>query len=122
MDVLKMLRSFKYAFQGIFYLLKYENNARFHLLAAILVTSCGLYFGIEKGEWVAIILCIFFVFSAEAFNSALEKLCDRLHPERSEVIGRIKDLGAAGVLFAALSSLVVAVVIFGPHFLKMFSF
>ena len=117
-----MFRSFKYAFQGIMHLIKHENNARFHFAAAVLVVGCGFYFRIEKTEWMAIVLCICFVFSAEAFNTAIEKLCDKFHPEQSPVIGKIKDLAAAGVLFAALSSFVIALIIFYPHFLSLFSF
>jgi diacylglycerol kinase (ATP) len=42
----------------------------------------------------------------ELLNTGLEKLCDRLHPERHEDIGYVKDLGSAAVLmgicFAAI--------------------
>ena len=122
MNIKKMLRSFKYAFQGIGHLVKHENNARFHFVAAVLVIVSGIYFRIERMEWIAIILSIFFVFSAEAFNTAIEKLCDKFHPEQSSVIGKIKDLAAAGVLFAAISSFVIAVIVFVPHFWRFFSF
>jgi diacylglycerol kinase (ATP) len=122
MDARKMFRSFKYAFQGIGHLIKHENNARFHFLAAVLVIISGIYFRIERMEWIAVILSIFFVFSAEAFNTAIEKLCDKFHPEQSNVIGKIKDLAAAAVLFAAISSLTIALIIFVPHFCSLLSF
>lgn len=115
MDILKMLRSFKYAINGIWVLFSKENNAKFHLLIACLVVAFGVYFDIEKHEWFAILFCIFFVFSAEAFNTAIEKLCDKFHPERDPIIGRIKDLAAAGVLFATICSVLVGIMIFWRH-------
>jgi diacylglycerol kinase (ATP) len=35
-------------------------------------------------------------------NTAIERLCDRLHPERDPAIGYVKDLGSAAVLAAIM--------------------
>lgn len=117
MNIRKMLRSFSYAFKGAFALFKQENNARFHLLAAGVAVLLGIYFRIRLWEWAAVTVCIFGVFSAEAFNTALEKLCDRLLPERDPAIGLVKDLAAAAVLFAAAGSVVVGLLVFGRRLL-----
>ncbi|MBX2953063.1 MAG: diacylglycerol kinase family protein [Leadbetterella sp.] len=117
MNTRKMLRSFSYAFKGAFALFKQENNARFHLLAAGVAVLLGIYFRIRLWEWAAVTVCIFGVFSAEAFNTALEKLCDRLLPERDPAIGLVKDLAAAAVLFAAAGSVVVGLLVFGRRLL-----
>jgi diacylglycerol kinase (ATP) len=34
----------------------------------------------------------------ELLNTAIEKLCDRLHPDHHEDVGYVKDLGSAAVL------------------------
>ena len=41
---------------------------------------------------------------AEALNTALEALCDRLAPEPHPLVRRAKDVAAAGVLLAALAA------------------
>ena len=117
MNIRKMLRSFRYAIQGMCTFFKRENNARFHLLAAVVVVLMGLYFRIRTWEWVAVTVCIFTVFSAEVFNTAIEKLCDRLYPERDAVIGTVKDLAAAAVLFAATGAVITGFLIFGRRLL-----
>lgn len=114
-----MYRSFAFAFKGIVHLFRKENNAQFHLLAAFVVTGLGIYFDIEKWEWALIVLSVFFVFSAEAFNTAIEKICDKFHPDYSPIIGKVKDLAAAGVLFAAISALVIGVLIFGGRIIQL---
>jgi diacylglycerol kinase (ATP) len=58
---------------------------------------------------------IILVWSAEAFNTALEELADALHPERDPGIGRAKDVAAAAVLIAALGAAVIGMLVFVPH-------
>jgi len=117
MNIRKMLRSFRYAIHGIYLLFKKENNARFHLLAAVIAVLMGLHFRIRPWEWAAVTICIITVLSAEAFNTALEKLCDRLFPEQDPAIGGVKDLAAAAVLFVAVGAVVVALLVFGRRLL-----
>lgn len=113
-----MIRSFKFAFQGLKMLFLIENNAKFHLMAAILVIITGLYFKVSANEWIFLIFAIGLVFGSEAFNTAIEKLCDKISPQKDPVIGHIKDLAAAGVLFFAISAAMVGLIIFLPKILE----
>ena len=114
----RRLLSFKYAFKGIFLLLKNEHNAWIHALAAILAIGLGFYFEIYRNEWIAVVFLIGFVFSSEAFNSAIELLVDKISPDYNETAGNIKDLAAGAVLFAAIAAAIAGFVIFAPYFLK----
>lgn len=109
-----MLRSFRYAFQGILVLIRSENNARFHLLASILVVLLGYYVSLSTTEWAIILTQIGLVWSAEAMNTAIEKICNFVSPEHHKTIGEIKDLAAAGVVVVALVAVAVAGCIFVP--------
>ncbi len=112
----KRMRSFGYAFDGLRYLFSHEGNAKLHLLATLLVVAAGFIFGISAGEWVAIVICIGAVISAEGMNTALEKLCDKVSPERDPLIKIAKDVAAGSVLMLAIASVVVAMLIFIPKF------
>ena len=114
MKISKMLRSFKFALAGMVHLVRFENNAQFHFLATLLVISAGYWFKIDRNEWIIVIFAIALVSSAEAFNSAIEKLCDRIEPEKDPVIGKVKDMAAAGVLFMALAAAIVGCMVFLP--------
>lgn len=109
------LRSFKYAFKGIHTLIRNEHNARIHLCAAILVVCAGLFFGITRDEWIAVIFAIGFVFSAEAVNSAIEYVADALTTNPNKLIGKAKDLAAGAVLLAALTAAIIGCIIFIPY-------
>ena len=72
-DFRKVGRSFRFAGQGIVDLFRFENNAKVHLLIAVLVTIAGVYLQISRVEWAIILIQIGLVWAAEAFNTALGK-------------------------------------------------
>jgi len=113
-SITKRIQSFKYAFNGLKIVIKEEHNARIHLLAMIIVLIAGYIFKIQTNEWIAIILSIGFVFSMELINSAIENMADFISARKNESIKKIKDLSAAGVLIAALTALIIGLLIFIP--------
>ena len=113
------LKSFAYALQGVAQLVRTQPNARVHLLATVLVCAAGFYFSLGRMEWLWLIVAIVLVWSAEAFNTALEELADAVHPEQHPGIGRAKDAAAAAVLITALGAAVIGVLVFLPHLANM---
>ena len=111
------IASFRYAFSGVAQLFRHETHAQLHLLAALLVIVAGLITGLARWEWLALILSIALVMAAEGLNTALEALADALHPQHHPLIGKAKDIAAGAVLLTALASLVVASLVFLPHWL-----
>ena len=108
------IRSFKFAFAGIFQLFQNEPNAKVHLLMAILVIFGGFILQISLIEWTILILCIVLVFAAEAFNTAIEKLTDRVSTDIHPLSAQVKDLAAAGVLLTAIGAAICGFLIFLP--------
>jgi diacylglycerol kinase len=113
------LKSFTYAFQGWKVLIGHEHNARIHLVAAILAIIAGLLLKISSWEWIVIVLSICLVFAAEAFNSAIEYLCNFVSPQYHELIKKIKDLSALAVLFIAAGALISGLIIFLPKIITL---
>ena len=112
-DVQKNLRSFRFAAEGIFALFRFENNAKIHLLAAIAVVVAGIWLELDRVEWVLILIQVGLVLTAEAFNTAIEKLADVVSPERHPQIKAVKDLSAGAVLLVVILAVVVGFLIFG---------
>lgn len=111
----KVLRSFRFAGQGIVDLFRYENNAKVHLLIAGLVVVAGIWLSLNRTEWAVILTLIGLVWAAEAFNTALEKLCDFVSPGLHPQIKAIKDLSSGAVLILAVTAAVVGILILGGH-------
>ncbi len=110
----KRIKSFKFAFKGIRYLIGTQHNMWIHLTAALIVVAVGFYFSISTVEWVLVSLTIGMVFTAEAFNTAIELLVDKISPQFHPLAGRIKDVAAGAVLIAAVVAVVAGFLIFLP--------
>ena len=108
-------KAFIYAWRGWVTLVKTQWNARVHLAATVMVCALGFWLQITAGEWCAVVLAIGLVWAAEAVNTAVEALGDRITRESDESIGRAKDLAAGGVLFAALVAVVIGAIVIGPR-------
>lgn len=104
-----------YAFQGLAVLIKTERNFKFHLFAFLGISIASFSFQIEKTEWLSILVISAIVLSAEALNSAIEKLCNHLHPEIHPSIKSVKDIAAAAVLISSIIAIVIGGIIFFPR-------
>lgn len=70
-------------------------------------------------EWIVVTLCIGLVLAAEAVNSAIEALADRVSPEYDEAIKRTKDLAAGAVLLLAIAVAITGLIIFLPKLIAL---
>ncbi|MBN2891827.1 MAG: diacylglycerol kinase family protein [Bacteroidales bacterium] len=117
----RRLKSFKYAFQGLFYVFRTQTNMQIHAFAMILVVVVGVFFKISSSEWLFITLAVALVMVSEIVNTAIEEIVNFISPDFHKQAGLIKDLGAAFVLLAAIFAIVVGIIIFLPKFLLLFS-
>ena len=85
-----------------------------HLVIAIATICLGICLSISSFEWVIIIFLIGIVFIAELFNTAIEKLGDLITKDYNESIKKAKDFSAAAVFIAALTAVVIGLIIFIP--------
>jgi diacylglycerol kinase (ATP) len=113
----RLIHSFRYAFAGIGYLFRTQPNARIQLGITLVVVGAGLWVGLPARDWAVIALAVGLVFTAEAFNTALEAVVDLASPEQQELARVAKDVGAAAVTLAALAAVVVGVLVLGPRIL-----
>jgi diacylglycerol kinase len=112
------LRSFAYAWAGLRTLLRSQHNAWIHAAATVVVIGAGCYFALSVNEWLWLVLAMTLVWTAEAFNTALELLADAVTREQHPLIGQAKDVAAGAVLLAALAALIIGVLVLGPHVLQ----
>ena len=67
---MKILQSFKYAFNGLRVLFRQEHNAKVHLVLALCALLAGWWLNISPGEWMALVFAIGLVISMEIINTA----------------------------------------------------
>jgi diacylglycerol kinase (ATP) len=112
------LRSFVYAGRGIRTMLVSQHNAWIHAVATTLVISAGAVSHVGRLEWIALVLAIASVWTAEALNTAFEFLCDVASPDFHPLVEKAKDVAAAAVLLCATGATVIALLVFTPYLLQ----
>jgi diacylglycerol kinase (ATP) len=115
----RLIRSFGYAIRGIVMLVAWQANARIHALATVTVLALGFFFHIERWEWCAVVGVIGLVWAAEGLNTAIEALTDLVSPGAHPLAGRAKDIAAGAVLCAAISAVVIGLIVFAPRIILL---
>jgi diacylglycerol kinase len=111
--------SFRHAFRGMRLLLRTQRNARVHTTVLIAVLAAGFVVGLSTSEWALLALASALVLSAEAMNTAVERLADRVSPEKHPLVRDAKDAAAAAVLIAAMGAAVLGALVFVPALLRL---
>lgn len=108
----KFLKGFAYAAHGIIHGFT-ERNFRVHVCAVGFVSWFALrFYELSRGEWAALLLTFAAVISAELLNTSVERLCDKVSPEKDEHIKHSKDCAAGAVLVSAIFAVGVGVTLF----------
>jgi diacylglycerol kinase len=115
-----LLRSFGFAFEGIAYILRTQRNARIELGVGIAAMLLAAWLGITAVEWAVLVLTIAFVLGLEWINTSLELAVSLASPERHPYAKAAKDVAAACVLLGAITSVVVALLLFAPRLVSRF--
>ena len=108
------LRGFRHAARGVG-LAARDRNFRVMLAGAVVVVTVGFAYDVSNGSWAVLLVCIGAVLGAEAGNSAIERLADRVQPDQDPAIGDVKDIAAGAVLVVSVATAVVGVVVFWPY-------
>lgn len=111
------VRSFRCAIKGVGVMIATQHNAWLHAAATLLVIVLGCYLRLSNTEWCLLVLAVMSVWTSEALNTAFEFLTDVASPEFHPLAEKAKDIAAGAVLIAAIGSVVIGVLIFGPHLL-----
>ena len=111
-------KKFRCAFRGIVAGIHRQDSFWIHLPAAAAVLIFAAVLRLAVWEWCLLILSIAIVIAAELFNTAIEVLVRRLHPEQHADIGRVLDISAGAVLIVACGAAAVGVLVLASALLR----
>lgn len=110
----KQIKSFKYAFRGLYFAFG-DYNFLFHFPAAVLVLVMAWFFEVKSVELLFLFSAIFGVWVSEIFNTSIEILTDMVSPDYHIMAGKVKDLAAGAVLLTAIYAIIVGCIVFIPY-------
>jgi len=113
------IRSFGYAFEGIYYALRTQRNMRVHLGIGVVAAVLGIWLGISGVEWAVLLVMMALVLALEMVNTVVEALVD-LVTDRFHPLAKVaKDVAAGAVLVAAILAVGVGLFLFLPRLLHL---
>ena len=116
-----VLKSFKYAFSGISYVLKTSRNFKIQLIFAVAILMIGFLLQINQSNYVILIATIMSVLILEILNTSIESIVDLVVKKEFSSLAKIsKDTSAGAVLLASINSVIIAVYIFVPKIKLLF--
>ena len=92
-----------------------ERSSRAHLGVTLVVLMLGIVLEFAHDEWAWSVLALTLVWTAEAFNTAVERLGDAISVDPHPKIGAAKDAAAAAVLICIVGSAIILLNIFWPR-------
>lgn len=108
------IQSFGYAFQGLYYVIRTQENAWIHAVMSVAVVIVGIFLKISFVEFAILALAMMGVWVSETINTALEAVVDLASPEIHPLAKVGKDTAAGAVLIAAMFATVIGLLILGP--------
>ena len=116
-----VLKSFKYAFSGISYVLKTSRNFKIQIIFAVISLIIGFLLQISQSNYVILIATIMSVLILEILNTSIESIVDLVVKKEFSSLAKIsKDTSAGAVLLASINSVIIAVYIFVPKIKLLF--
>lgn len=115
-----LIRSLGFAWRGIRYVFRNEQNFRIQVVVAFLVIVLILILGVSKLDAVAILFVITAVLVMEVLNTIFERFIDIVKPRLNSYAGIIKDMMAGAVLITAIGAIIVGGVILFPYLVVLF--
>ena len=109
-----IVKSFKYAIDGIKEAFQSERNMKVHFLLMNLAIILGIILKLSSVEWAILVITIGLVLISEFINTSLEQIVDLVSPEKQEKAKIAKDVAAAGVLISAIVAVLIGIFLFVP--------
>jgi len=111
-------RSFSFAGQGVWHVIRTQRNMRVHLLAAVAAIAVGLALRIDATDWACILTVIGLVLTAETLNTVVEAVVDLCTDEFHPLAKAAKDMAAGAVLISSAAAVGVGIAVFLPRLLR----
>ncbi len=107
-----LVKSFGYAFQGIFRTIRTERNMRIHLVVSLYMYGYLLiydFFEVSRTGFAVLFLANAIVMMGEIVNTAVENVVDLVEQKKNDYCKAAKDAAAGAVLVGALFAVAVGI-------------
>ncbi len=107
-----LLDSFRFAVDGLVYVLHRHKHMRYHFLLGAVVLLMSTVWPVTRTELLLLCLAISSLIMAELVNTALETIVDLVSPGYHPLAKIAKDVGGAVVLVASVTAALTVIGVF----------
>ncbi|MDA3957349.1 diacylglycerol kinase [Oceanispirochaeta sp.] len=112
----RVIKKLNYAFKGLRIAAITDNSFKIHFVFALPIVISGFFLEFNQFEWVTISISIGIVLISELFNTAIEYIVKMFTCEYHELAEKLLDISAGAVLMSSILAVVLALLIYIPHF------
>lgn len=117
----RFIKSFGYSGEGIKYAFYHEQNIIFMFIMGIIAIVLALVLNITYTERLVVLLLTGMILSLELVNTAIEAVVNLHDGDKKSKYGKVaKDCASGAVSIACIFALIIGLLIFIPHILKLF--
>ncbi len=116
----RILRSFKFSFDGLKYAYLHEQSLVLHVLVMAFIIACGVGFNITPIQWVITLVMGAIILVAELFNTSIEAVVDMVTEEFHPLAKVAKDTASAACFVADMTAAGMWLVVFVPKIISLF--
>ena len=116
----RVLKSFKFSFDGLKYAYTHEQSLALHLMVMVLVITFGIIFRITPMQWVITLVMGALILVGELFNTSIEAVVDMVTEEYHPLAKVAKDTASAACFVADMIAFGMWLVVFVPKIVAIF--
>ncbi|QPC99374.1 diacylglycerol kinase [Qipengyuania soli] len=110
-----ILRRAGYSLAGLQIALMQERSLRSHVVLSLSLFGAMAALEVGRSWWAVMLLAVAVGWGFELMNAAVERLCDRLHPDRHPDIGAVKDLASGAAFVVNVTTGLLALAMFSER-------
>jgi diacylglycerol kinase (ATP) len=113
-----LLTSAYHAYSGLLWVAPRTPSLKLGIGLVVVVVGLGFALRFSLVEIALLVLAGTLLLAVETLNTALELLCDFVHPQPDDVIGKVKDVAAGATALCEIGGGAVLLLILVPHVLQ----
>jgi diacylglycerol kinase len=113
-----LLASAYHAYSGLLWVAPRTPSLKLGIVLVLAVVGLGFALRFTLLEIGLLVLSGTLLLAVETLNTALEILCDSIHPDPDPTIGRVKDVAAGATALCEIGGGIVLLLVLIPHLVK----
>ncbi len=98
-----------------------EQSLLIHFVMSLVVIFCGIFFKINRYDWIFSIILMGLILCIELLNTAIEANVDLVTQNIHPLAKRAKDVGSSATFMMSIFAFIGEVIIFYPYFINYFA-